>query len=79
MPRLNFGTNLGPNPTITWSGGTGPYTVTANGQTYCSSGVGVGSCSGNSLTTPGNYVIRVEDTRTVTLVLARQLQLASYS
>lgn len=60
-PSLTSGTNLGPNPTITWSGGTGPYTVTANGQTYCSSGVGVGSCSGNSLTTPGNYVIRVED------------------
>jgi hypothetical protein len=58
-PTITSGTNLSTNSTITWTGGTGPYTVTANGSTFCSVGAGVTSCTGTLA--PGSYTIRVED------------------
>ncbi len=58
-PSMTSPTTTGSNPTISWTGGSGPYTVQANGTTYCTTTSQ--SCSGSNLGAPGQYNIQIID------------------
>lgn len=60
-PQITAATATGGTTTISWTGGTGPYTVKNGATTICSAPAGTTSCGGPSALAPKNSTVTLTD------------------